>query len=244
MSGVEPTTLQAAVAAALATGGLLTGAALGVFHPRAMLFGPVVWRGSPNSLAVALTFDDGPDPHYTGRIAEILNAHRVRATFFCIGRNLELYGALAKSLHGAGHQLENHTYSHNTGRDLFSTARLVKDLQRCQDVLRDLTGRVPTYYRPAVGIRNPPVHAAARALGLTVVTWTHAARDGVFALTPPRARSFAERAGAGSILALHDGQRLGNSALGEHTIRQLPLLLNRLKERGFSFQTLTELLTL
>ena len=242
MSGLEPTPIQAALGAALTAGSLLTGVALGVVHPRASLFGPTVWRGPSGRAAVALTFDDGPDPHYTARIAEILDAHQARATFFCIGQKVERCRPLAKSLLASGHQLENHTYSHNTGRDLFSTARLVRDLRRCQYVLGALMGSPPTYFRPAVGIRNPPVHAAARALGLTVVTWTLAARDGVFALTPGRVRSLAERASPGSILALHDGQLMGSPSLREHTLEQLPALLNHLKERGFALLTLTELL--
>jgi peptidoglycan-N-acetylglucosamine deacetylase len=241
MSGLEPSSVEVA-AAALATGSLLTAATLGVFHPRVPLFGPVVWRGPATRPAVALTFDDGPDPQHTARIADILDAHQARATFFCVGRQLEQHGSLARSLHDSGHELENHTYSHGTGFDLFSASRLLQDLQRCQDVLADLTGSAATYYRPVVGIRNPPVHAAARALGLTVVTWTYAGRDGVFPLTPRRARSLSERAGAGSILALHDGQLRGNSTLRGPTVRNLPLLLKRLKERGFAFETLTTLL--
>ncbi len=226
----------------MATGSLLTAATLGVFHPRVALFGPVVWRGPTTRPAVALTFDDGPDPRHTARIADILEVHQARATFFCIGRQLELHGALARFLHASGHQLENHTYSHGTGLDLFRASRLQKDLRRCQDVLAQLTGSAPSYYRPAVGIRNPPVHAAARDLGLTVVTWTHSARDGVFPLTPHRAIALAGRARAGSILALHDGQLRGDSTLREQTVRHLPLLLEQLKERGFAFETLSSLL--
>jgi peptidoglycan-N-acetylglucosamine deacetylase len=243
MSGPEPSTLQAAVASAVATGSLLTAATLGVFHPRVALFGPVVWRGPTTHPAVALTFDDGPDPRHTARIADILEVHQARATFFCIGRRLELHSSLARSLHASGHQLENHTYSHSTGLDLFSASRLQNDLQRCQDLLTELTGSAPCYYRPAVGIRNPPVHAAARGLGLTVVTWTHSARDGVFPLTPHRAFALARRARAGSILALHDGQLRGDSTLRDQTVRHLPLLLKHLKERGFAFETLATLLT-
>jgi peptidoglycan/xylan/chitin deacetylase (PgdA/CDA1 family) len=241
MSGLEPPSLQEA-ATALVTGGVLATAMLGVLHPRVTLFGPVVWSGPATRPVVALTFDDGPDPRHTAHIAEILEAHQAKATFFCIGRQLELHGSLARSLHASGHQLENHTYSHGTGFDLFVTSRLQQDLQRCQDVLAGLTGRAATYYRPAVGIRNPPVHAAARALGLTVVTWTYAARDGVFPLTPGRARHLSERARPGSILALHDGQLWGNATLREPTVRNLPLLLTGLKQRGFAFETLTALL--
>lgn len=241
MPGPEPTTLYA-TAGALAAGSLLASASWGVFHPRSTLFGQTVWRGNSTRAAVALTFDDGPHPEYTARIAKILEAHGAKATFFCIGEALERHRSIAASLHASGHELENHTYRHSTGRDLFSTARLRGDLQRCQALLTGLTGKAPRFYRPAVGIRNPHVHAAARALGLTVVTWTLAARDGVFRLTPRRAIRLAERAEAGNILALHDGQLHGNASLREQTVQQLPQVLRRLKERGFAFQTLSELL--
>ncbi len=243
MSGPEPGVLRtAAEGVALATGLLAAGGALAVFHPRATVFGPTVWRGPATRSAVALTFDDGPHPEHTSRIARILDAYQAKATFFCIGKRVEQHRATAKALHEAGHELQNHTYSHGFGRDLFSASLLQADLERCQEVLGALTGRASRYYRPAIGIRNPPVHAAARALGLTVVTWTFAARDGVFPFTPRRASSLARRAASGSILALHDGDSYLSSSLREQTVRNLPLLLTRLRERGFAFETLTELL--
>jgi peptidoglycan/xylan/chitin deacetylase (PgdA/CDA1 family) len=243
MSGPEPSVFRtAAEGVALATGLVAAGGALAVFHPRARLFGPTVWRGPTTRSAVALTFDDGPHPEYTSRIARILDAYQAKGTFFCIGKRVEQHRATAKALHEAGHELENHTYSHGTGRDLFSASLLQIDLERCQEVLGALTGKTPRYYRPAIGIRNPPVHTAARALGLTVVTWTSAARDGLFPFTPRRLTSLAKRAAPGSILALHDGDFHASSSLREQTVRNLPLLLTRLRERGLAFQTLTELL--
>ena len=153
-----------------------------------MLFGPVLWRGPGDRGAVALTFDDGPHPEYTARIAEILVKEGDRATFFCVGQRVERHGGLATALHRAGHGLENHSFSHSTGRDLFQTERLRTELQRCQEVIVGITSKAPRYYRPAVGIRNPVVHRAAQAVGLQVVTWTQAARDGAFALDARRAR--------------------------------------------------------
>jgi peptidoglycan/xylan/chitin deacetylase (PgdA/CDA1 family) len=215
----------------------------GLFHPRATLFGPVLWRGPGDRPAVALTFDDGPHPEYTSRIAEILSKEGARSTFFCVGQRVERHPALATALHRAGHALENHSFSHGTGRDLFLTGRLRRDLELCQKVIAGITSKTPRYYRPAVGIRNPVVHRAARAVGLQLVTWTLAARDGALALDPRRAGRMARRAGPGSILALHDGTSAERSALRERTVRNLPELLHRLKDRGLRFVTLPELLT-
>jgi peptidoglycan/xylan/chitin deacetylase (PgdA/CDA1 family) len=225
------------------TTGALGLLAWGLFHPRATLFGPVLWRGRGDLAAVALTFDDGPHPEYTARIAEILSKERAPATFFCVGQRVERHPGLATALHRAGHGLENHSFSHGTGRDLVQTERLRTDLQRCQEVIVSITSKAPRYYRPVVGIRNPVVHRAARALRLQVVTWTHAARDGAFAFDARGARRLGRQATPGSILALHDGSYSERCALREGTVRNLPELLRRLKDRGLRFLTLAELLT-
>ena len=244
MSPLDPSNLRdaAIVAASTAGAGLVGAAALGVFHPRAMLFGPGIWRGPTQGSAVALTFDDGPHPVYTARIAEILASHGARGTFFCIGRELDRFPDLARALHRSGHELANHTYRHSTGADLFISSRLVADLGQCQKVLFQITGLSVRYYRPAIGIRNPVVHKAARRLGLTIVTWSHSARDGVFPLTPKRVRRLASQVGPGSIVALHDGATQQSSELREQTAQNLPLLLHELDARGLRFQTLSELL--
>lgn len=215
---------------------------LGVFHPRVPLFGPIVWRGPNSRSAVALTFDDGPHPEYTLRIAEILARSGAPATFFCVGKQVVRHASVAADLHRAGHELENHSFAHGTGRDLFDTKRLSLDLRRCQETLSSVTATQPRYYRPAVGIRNPVVHRAARVAELEVVTWTCSARDGVFAFDRARARHLSERAGPGSILALHDGCSAACSSLREQTVRNLPELLQRLADRGLALVTLRELL--
>jgi peptidoglycan/xylan/chitin deacetylase (PgdA/CDA1 family) len=143
----------------------------------------------------------------------------------------------------AGHELANHTFTHGVGADLFLQPRLQADIERCQKTLAAFVPEPPKMYRPAVGIRNPVVHGAARALGLTVVTWADAARDGAFPFTEARARAIAARATGGDILALHDG------VLGEHqaskreaTVRHLPVLLAALRERGLEIGTVRSVL--
>ena len=235
--------MWAELAGGAAGAGLALGAR-GLLHPRAALFGPVVWRGPASRPWVALTFDDGPHPRYTAQVAETLAHAQARATFFCLGAKLAREPALGRELLAAGHELANHTHTHGTGRDLFSARRLTEDLGRAQAVLQEVTGQACTRYRPAVGIRNPVVHAAARAHGLSVVTWSQAARDGLFPLTESRARSLAEHATPGNILALHDGivADTDASALRAATVRQLPILLAALQARGLVCVTLSQLL--
>ena len=86
------------------------------------------------------------------------------------------------------------------------------------------------------------MHAAARTLGLTVVTWSHAARDGVFTMTNTRARALGRASRAGDILTLHDGTISVPDARREATVAHLPALLDELCGEGYALVTLDELL--
>jgi len=215
---------------------------VGLFHPRVQLFGPCVWHGPRTKPRVALTFDDGPHPDTTRRVLEVLEAHGVKATFFVVGAEVERHPALARELVTRGHELGNHTFSHGVTTDLFLAGRLAADVARCQQTIEAVTGQQARWYRPAVGIRNPPVHAAARKVGLPVVTWSDAPRDGARAFTLERAKAMAARAQAGDILALHDGTRPGQEALREHPVRNLGALIEGLEARGLEVVTLGALL--
>ena len=214
---------------------------LGIFHPHATVFGPTLWHGPRDRPQVALTFDDGPHPTFTPRIARQLAEQGARATFFCVGSAVERNLDVVRALVAAGHEIGNHSYRHNTFADLFVAARLAGDLARNQALL-SRCAPAPRFYRPVVGVQNPKVHAAARRVGLSVVTWTTAPRDGLWALTPEKVRRIAARARPGDIIALHDGTLSEQTALRESTVRALPTLLELLRARGLSCVTLSTLL--
>jgi peptidoglycan/xylan/chitin deacetylase (PgdA/CDA1 family) len=74
-----------------------------------------VWRFSNKEPVIYLTFDDGPHPNTTNQILEILNQFKAKATFFCTGKQIELYPELFNSIKNNGHQVGNHTYQHSNG---------------------------------------------------------------------------------------------------------------------------------
>ena len=213
---------------------------MGVFHPHSTLFGPTIWHGPRDRPVVALTFDDGPHADFTPQIARLLDGHGARATFFCVGSQVERNRDVVRALVTAGHEIGNHSYSHSTFGDLFSAARLAADLARNQELLIQCAPP-PRFYRPVAGVRNPKVHAAARHVGLSVVTWSDSARDGAWPLTPEKIRRLGARARPGDILALHDGTLPNRTALRETTVRTLPVLLDQLTARGLSCVTLSNL---
>jgi peptidoglycan-N-acetylglucosamine deacetylase len=247
-------TVSTGQAVAIGVGGAMVGAGatavgFGIFHPRVSLFGPVIWSGPRDRNAVALTFDDGPHPKFSSAVSEILAKRSSRATFFCVGQFVEQHPALTRELRAAGHELGNHTWSHGMGTDIMFAARLVQDLKRCQDAIFNAAQVAPTFYRPTVGLRTPAVHVAAKALGLRVVTWTTAARDGIRRFTEGKALRIAKRVEAGDVLALHDG--VVDSPIGgasdkdefrQATIDHLPTVIDAIHDRGMALVTLGELL--
>ncbi len=87
---------------------------------------------------VYLTFDDGPSPHVTPQVLDILKKHKVKATFFVIGSEVERFPDLAKRILTEGHTLGNHTYSHRFDIIYQSPQHYLDDLRKAEETLRRL----------------------------------------------------------------------------------------------------------
>jgi len=159
-----------------ATLGLAAGAfAYASRSPASQIFGrTLIAPARPGELA--LTFDDGPNPAWTPRLLDILASHRVKATFFLIGRYAEAEPALVHSLVNSGHGMGNHSWSHP---DLSLTAahRVLEELTRTKDMLEQIAGTSVHLFRPPFGARRPYVLRAARELGMTPVMWNAMTSD-------------------------------------------------------------------
>jgi peptidoglycan-N-acetylglucosamine deacetylase len=124
-------------------------------------------------MAVALTFDDGPDPDWTPKLLETLGRFDAKATFFIQGERLVEHPEIAREAVAAGHELQPHCFHHNSHREL-SDAEIAEDIERLLDALRKLAGvEAPTLWRPPYGhIRSPATYEIATSHGLEIVTWT------------------------------------------------------------------------
>src|SRR5918994_7956186 len=71
-----------------------------------------LWFGDTSRHEVALTFDDGPHPRDTSQVLEMLEKHKIQATFFLVGKAVEEYPSLVKEIHQHGHQIGIHCYRH------------------------------------------------------------------------------------------------------------------------------------
>jgi peptidoglycan/xylan/chitin deacetylase (PgdA/CDA1 family) len=184
---------------------LLAVLGLGVAIPQLRLFGPFVCRGAPERRCVALTFDDGPDARSTPALLELLRETGAEAAFFCVGERVAANPELAARIVGQGHLLENHSYRHSNLTNFFSVTRLRAELEQTQEIIRQATGITPRWFRPPMGLSNPRVFRAARALGLTVLGWSARGLDTILADPERIVARIIRRLEPGAIILLHDG---------------------------------------
>lgn len=207
----------------------------------------VIERTGYKPKQIALTFDDGPDPHWTPQILDVLKAKRVPATFFVIGENALAHPFLLNRILQQGSELGNHTYTH-PDMSLVSPRGARIELNTTQRLVEAYTGRSLRMVRiPYFGDAEPttdnelrPVLEAQQSgylnIGLHVDTedWQ---RPGVKAIVQNALDSIQEGEDADpladnksrNIVLLHDAG--GNR---EQTVEALPLLIDALRARGYT----------
>ncbi len=185
---------------------------------------------------VALTFDDGPNPPYTGQILGILARYQVPATFFCVGLQASAHPADIARMAAAGHGLGNHTWSHPFLPDL-SRAQLAEQLDRTDEAVTRAAGGGPGLFRPPYGSRSADVLRWLGERGTPVVLWDVDPSD----WARPGAALIAGRVllhtRPGSIILMHDGG--GDRS---PTVAALALVIEGLLDRGFRFTRADQLL--
>lgn len=197
----------------------------------AAALGRSLGHGARDSGQVALTFDDGPDPHTTGPILDVLRDHAVPATFFCVGMQARAYPELVERIVAEGHTLGNHTWSHPYLPDL-TRDELLWQLERTGQVLAEVTGSAPGLLRPPYGGRSAATVGWIAGTGLTTVLWDVECDDWTLPGSAAIARDVTARARSGSIVLMHDG---GGDR--RQTAAALPTVLEALLERGLTCVT-------
>ena len=224
-------------ATAIAAGAGL--AAYGAMHPAARIFGPTVRRGG-NPGAIALTFDDGPNPSVTPPLLDLLDRADCRATFFLIGRFVRECPALAREISTRGHLLGNHTDTH-PNLIWLSPQGIGEELERCQQAIGTAAGCVPRWMRPPYGFRGPQLGGVLQRIDLRgPVMWTVSVRDWVAQPRGRLARRLQSVRG-GDIVLLHDGDHRHLGGDRDQTLRAVAYWLPRWRDAGLACVTLDHL---
>jgi peptidoglycan-N-acetylglucosamine deacetylase len=231
----------AAAGLGLAAGGIM---AYEWLSPRSWLYGQVFWHARTTERVVALTFDDGPCHPYTEQLLGILDREGIRATFFQVGNNVRREPNLAAEV-ASHHVVGNHTFTHP--RLTWSRPRKVREeLQRGQEAVHDATGALPNLFRVPHGWYGPQVISTAAELGFRCIGWSVMAWD--WNRPPPDVIRHRILRGVrpGGVTLLHDGQDIDAfpKADRSHTIAAVPHIVRSLRESGYRFLTLPELISL
>jgi peptidoglycan/xylan/chitin deacetylase (PgdA/CDA1 family) len=198
-----------------------------------------VWRGPRTPRRVALTFDDGPDPEFTPQVLELLAHAGVPGTFFLVGQRAATAPAVVKTMAAAGHEVANHGWSH-VNLWTCGPRRTALEIQRSHELLEELSGRAPKYFRPPWGAVNLAMFGALRRAGARCVFWSIQPEGLRPVAAASQVRRVVRRARPGAIVDLHDAE--GTPGAPARLLAALPPMIDGLRARGFTFSTVGDLL--
>jgi peptidoglycan/xylan/chitin deacetylase (PgdA/CDA1 family) len=213
--------------------------ARGALSPNSRLFGPVVGSG-PDDRALYLTFDDGPNPYTTERIVRTLERGGVPATFFMVGRHVERFPALARSVAEAGFGIGNHTHTH-TRLALAGPRRTTWEVGTAHAAIEAATGVAPTCFRAPHGYRNPYLRRVVAGYGYRVFGWTLGVWDTARPGTDVIRRRVRQGIRPGAVLLLHDGDGYDPAGDRRQTAEALPGIIEDCREMGYELRSLDRL---
>jgi peptidoglycan-N-acetylglucosamine deacetylase len=209
--------------------------------PRLSFFLPVINRGDRRQPWAALTFDDGPDPATTPPLLELLARRNIPAAFFVTGEKAERHPDLIRAILAGGHEIGNHSQSHDVFLMLRGRARLRQEIAQCQNALAALGVR-PLAFRPPVGVTNPPLRRVLLDAGMICVCFRRRPADfgnrRLAGLTARVTRGLA----AGDILLLHEGLPPRAAAEVGPWLAAVERVLSTLAEKGLRPARLSEVI--
>ena len=188
---------------------------------------------------MALTFDDGPYPPYTGRLLDVLKEKKIHATFFLVGEQARLHPDLVRRMVDEGHTVGLHAFCHRDFLKLTEEEK-EKDLQQGKEILQSITGKEPVYWRPPHGFRDSSVMKIASAKDLQVVNWSVIPRDWTGIDKQEIYNRVMDKAEDGAIVLLHDGDSPLYKASRQATVDAVGPLIDSLREKGYHLVSLEE----
>lgn len=193
------------------------------------MFPSLVWRVSTEARAIHLTFDDGPIPELTSWVLDTLNQFDAKATFFCVGENVEKHPEIFKQVINAGHSVGNHTFNHLNGWKTDNLSYL-KNWLKADEVMRQYVQT--DLFRPPYGRMN--FRQMRQLKHKRVVMWDVLSGDFSSEIPPERIleKSIASTV-AGSVVVFHD-----NIKATDNLKFVLPKYLAHFTEQGYTFSAL------
>ncbi len=184
---------------------------------------------------IALTFDDGPH-EMTEKVLDLLKQYNVKATFFCIGKQIEKNPELFKKIIDQGHLVGNHSFSHSKNFGFFPTQKVINEIEETQTIVTKLTGKNMCLFRPPFGVTNPMISKAISKTKHHVIGWNIRSLDTVYDNENIIFERIKSKVVPGGIILLHD-----TSLKSVHVLEHLLLFL---ESENYKVVPIDELLTI
>lgn len=203
------------------------------------MFPKYIWDIPSKKKVLYLTFDDGPTPVITQWVLNTLNQYQAKATFFCIGNNIDKHPEIFKSVIANGHSIGNHTYNHlkgwktKTNWYVSNTIKAQKtiDLNSLKNNTTQVTNQL---FRPPYGKIKPLQGKKLRALGFNIVMWDVLSFDWDKNTKKQQClNNVIKKAKTGSIIVFHDSEKAKKNMMFA-----LPKVLEHFSKKGYSFKAL------
>ncbi len=205
------------------------------------------WRRLPDAAAaraeVAITIDDGPDPQVTPAVLDALDALGARATFFCIAQHAQAHPQLCHQITARGHSVQNHSLRHAHSFSMLGPSAMEREVLQAQDMLAQITGQRPQFFRAPAGLRNPFLAKVLHGLELELVSWTRRGFDTVRTDPADVLARLTRQLAAGDIVLLHDGHAARTASGSAVLLDVLPPLVRQLEAFGLRSVTLPQALS-
>lgn len=183
----------------------------------------------PNAPMIAFTFDDGPNPDYTKRILDVLNANYSHATFFVVGNNAENYPDMLKAISSSGSEIGNHSYGHKDLTTL-DADEVEEQIDKVNRAVKKATGENTTVIRPPYGAFNDDVLGQLKE---PVILWDLDTEDWESRNAKKVAEKILDTVRDGDIVLMHD--------IYESTAEAVEIVVPKLKEQGYQIMSVSEM---
>ena len=184
---------------------------------------------------IALTFDDGPT-EFTPKFLELLHKNNTKATFFCIGKQIKKHPEIFRKTIEDGHEIGNHTFSHSEKIGFFSFGKMLKEIEKCDEIIEEFGTIKTELFRPPFGVTNPKIAKAIQKFDKKSIGWNIRSFDTVIDDSDKILAKIIPQIKPGSIILLHD--------TSEKTYKVLAELLLFLERENYKMVTVSQLLNL
>ncbi|HOJ09314.1 MAG TPA: polysaccharide deacetylase family protein [Clostridiales bacterium] len=197
-----------------------------------------VYNGNKSKNQVAITFDDGPDEHFTLRVLDILKGNNIKATFFVIGVNVKKYPKVLKRIREEGHDIGNHSWGHKNFAKL-SEDKIKDEVLDTEELISSILEEHQPILRVPFGSSGDKADEVVNSLGYYNIRWSVDTQDWSGISSSEIMSRVKKQLYPGGIILMHCS---GKKEAMENSIKALPEVIKYIKDKGYEFVTISQML--